>query len=126
MKSKPIGRSVEVLRPILTVENQADFAEAMRQRRLALGWTQMELDHIAGFHDGYAAHLERPFSRSGRKSFTLSRMAVIWLEALGLELCIRQRTEPTKSSAVRQPTAFGTLLNKDAQLHPRPAQQVEI
>lgn len=88
MESKPIGHPAEGLRPILTVAGQADFAEALRLRRLALGLTQMEIDHIAGFHDGYTAHLERPFARSGRKSLKLNPMAAIWLQVLGLKLVV--------------------------------------
>lgn len=91
MESKPIGPSIEGLRPILTVASQADFAEAMKQRRVAMGLTQMELDHIAGFHDGYSAHLETPFTRTGKKSFKLTPMAGIWLEALGLRLTLQER-----------------------------------
>ncbi len=88
MESKPNGVSLGALRPILTVSNQADFAEALRQRRLAQGLTLADLDHIAGFHDGYASHLERPFARTGRKSFKLTPMASIWLETLGLRLAL--------------------------------------
>lgn len=88
MESKPIGHLAEGLRPILTVAGQADFAEALRLRRLALGLTQMQVDHIAGFHDGYTAHLERPFARTGRRSLKLNPMAAIWLEALGLRLVV--------------------------------------
>lgn len=88
MESKPIGIPAEGLRPILTVAGQADFAEAMRLRRLSMGLTQMEVDHIAGFHDGYTAHLERPFARTGRRSLKLNPMAEIWLQVLGLRLAV--------------------------------------
>lgn len=88
MESKPIGHLAEGLRPILTVAGQADFAEALRLRRLAIGLTQMQVDHIAGFHDGYTAHLERPFARTGRRSLKLNPMASIWLEVLGLRLAV--------------------------------------
>lgn len=88
MESKPNGAPLGTLRPILTVASQADFAAALKQRRIDMGLTQMELDHIAGFHDGYAAHLETPFTRSGKKSFKLTPMAVIWLDTLGLRLVL--------------------------------------
>ena len=88
MESKPNGAPLGVLRPILTVASQEDFAAALKQRRLDMGLTQMELDHIAGFHDGYSAHLEAPFTRSGKKSFKLTPMAVIWLDTLGLRLVL--------------------------------------
>lgn len=95
MESKPNGPSVEGLRPILTVASQADFAEALRLRRLELGLTLADLDHLAGFHDGYAAHLERPFARSGKRSFNLTRMGAIWLDALGLSLSLSIRPQRT-------------------------------
>lgn len=88
MESKPNGAPLGVLRPILTVASQADFAEAMKQRRLELGLTLSDVDHMAGFHDGYASHLERPFTRTGKKSFKLTLMAGVWLDTLGLGLCL--------------------------------------
>lgn len=92
MESKPNGAPLGVLRPILKVASQADFAEAMKQRRLEMGLTQMELDHIAGFHDGYSARLETPFTRTGKKSFKLTPMATIWLSALGVRLALVSTT----------------------------------
>lgn len=121
MESKPNGAPLGVLRPILTVASQADFAEAMKQRRLEMGLTQMELDHIAGFHDGYSAHLETPFTRTGKKSFKLTPLASVWLSALGLRLALISTT--CMSSAVSDRDHPGTLTDKDALLHPRPAHQ---
>ncbi len=121
MESKPNGAPLGVLRPILTVASQADFAEAMKQRRLEMGLTQMELDHIAGFHDGYSAHLETPFTRTGKKSFKLTPLASVWLSALGLRLALISTN--CMSSAVSDRDHPGTLRDKDALLHPRPAHQ---
>lgn len=112
MESKPNSPSIEGLRPILTVASQADFAEAMKQRRLAMGLTQMELDHIAGFHDGYSSHLEAPFARSGKKSFKLTPMATIWLAALGLRLALIPAS--CRSSAVSAPQLPGTNPKSEA------------
>lgn len=102
MESKPFSSPLEGLRPILSVATQEDFAEALHQHRLQLGLTLADLDHVAGFHDGYAAHLERPFSRSGRRSFNLTRMGQVWLGALGLSLFIGQRTLDAPTSALRK------------------------
>lgn len=121
MESKPNGAPLGVLRPILTVASQADFAEAMKQRRLEMGLTQMELDHIAGFHDGYSAHLETPFTRTGKKSFKLTPLASVWLTALGLRLALVSTT--CMSSAVSDRDHTATLTDKDALLHPCPAYQ---
>lgn len=111
MESKPNGAPLGVLRPILTVASQADFAEAMKQRRLEMGLTQMDLDHIAGFHGGYSAHLETPFTRTGKRSFKLTPMAGIWLEALGLRLTLQERCV----ASALMPTSFNcnhNALNK--------------
>lgn len=100
MESKPIGHPAEGLRPILTVASQADFAEALRLQRLSMGLTLADLDHKAGFHEGYAAHLERPHTRSGKKSFKLTPMATIWLDTLGLHLALAKYHPNCKSSAL--------------------------
>lgn len=121
MESKLIGSPTVTLRPILTVATQADFAEALRLRRLEMGLTQMQLDHVAGFHDGYTAHLERPFSRTGKKSFKLTPMAGIWLEALGLEIALVPRSYTT--SAVSEAANQNTMTDMGALLHPCPAIQ---
>jgi hypothetical protein len=70
------------------VRSQADFSEALRQERIRRGLTLADVDHVAGFHDGYAAHLEHPFSRTGKKSFKMTNMGLIWLDTLGLELML--------------------------------------
>lgn len=96
MESKPNRPMPGGLRPILTVATQEDFAEALRLRRLALGMTLADVDHIAGFHDGYTAHLERPFTRSGKRSFKLTPMAGIWMQTLCLQLHLQD--DPTCGS----------------------------
>lgn len=119
MESKPIGHLAEGLRPILTVAGQADFAEALRLRRLAMGLTQMQVDHIAGFHDGYTAHLERPFARTGRRSFKLNPMAAVWLDALDLRLVIAP--SECRVCAVRSSTSPKIVSDRDAAPAPCPA-----
>ncbi len=88
MESKGNALPLVGLRPILTVASQAEFAEALRERRLQLGLTLSELDHKAGFHEGYAAHLERPFTRTGRRSFNITPMGGIWMEVLKTRLAL--------------------------------------
>jgi hypothetical protein len=73
------------------VANQADFAAALREHRIRQGLTLADVDHLAGFHDGYAAHLERPFTRTGKRSFKLTAMGEIWVQSLGLILCLARR-----------------------------------
>lgn len=81
--------SVDQLRKPAVIRSRDDFVGAMRRRRTELGWTCLELDHRAGFHDGYMSHLEHPERRTGRGSLSLSAMAAIWLQTLGLELVLR-------------------------------------
>lgn len=105
MESKTSAPQIEGIRPILTLASQEEFADALRMRRLALGLTLAELDHLAGFHDGYASHLERPFSRSGKRSFKLTEMATIWLDSLGLAVTLSECT----SSALGARSTLGIL-----------------
>ena len=120
MESKPIGHLAEGLRPILTVTGQEDFAEALRLRRLAMGLTQMEVDHIAGFHDGYVAHLERPFARSGRRSFKLNFMGAVWIQTLGLKLALVP--VDCRFCAVSDRRSIVNFPDRDAAPAPCPAQ----
>lgn len=78
------------------VRSRDDFVSALRQRRKALGLTCLELDHRAGFHQGYTSHLEHPERRTGRGSLSLNAMAQIWLEALGLDLVLVEKIEPDR------------------------------
>ncbi len=71
------------------VTSQDDFVAALKRRRADLRMTCLDLDHKAGFHDGYTAHLEHPHARSGRNSLRLNPMAVLWLDALGLRLVLQ-------------------------------------
>jgi hypothetical protein len=75
----------------LIIQSQADFVRALRQRRRELGLTCLELDHRAGFHDGYTSHLEHPERRTGRGSLRLTAMATVWLQTLGLDLVLVRR-----------------------------------
>ena len=74
------------------ITNQDDLVAALKRRRAELRMTCLQLDHKAGFHDGYTAHLENPNTRSGRNSMRLNPMAVLWLEALGLQLVVRPKS----------------------------------
>ena len=65
------------------ISSQDDFVAVLRRRM-----TCLDLDHKAGFHDGYTAHLENPHARSGRNSLRLNPMAQLWLDALGLQLML--------------------------------------
>lgn len=78
---------------VIPVRSRDDFVSALRRRRQVLGLTCLELDHRAGFHQGYTSHLEHPERRTGRGSLSLNAMAKIWLETLGLELVLVERMD---------------------------------
>ena len=58
---------------------------ALIARRHALGWSQLEVDHRAGFYDAYCGKLE-----IGTRNFGDMSLGAL-LGALGLELVIRTR-----------------------------------
>ena len=77
------------------VHSRAEIAATLAERRRALGMTCEALDYHAGFSDRYTAKLEHGDKPSGRKGFivqpgkiTVSGMAEVWLEALGLRLVL--------------------------------------
>lgn len=84
-----------VSQPISIITCQDDLVAALKRRRAELHMTCLQLDHKAGFHDGYTAHLENPHARTGRNSLRLNPLAVLWLDALGAELvlAIKERGE---------------------------------
>ena len=73
------------------ITSQDDLVAALKRRRAELRMTCLQLDHKAGFHDGYTAHLETPHAKSGRNSLRLNPMAVLWLDALGLQLVVQPK-----------------------------------
>lgn len=79
------------------IRSRDDFVRCLTDRRRALGLTCLEIDQIAGFHDGYTAHLEHPETRTGRGSLRLTEMGLIWLDTLGLKLQLVQSQFPIRT-----------------------------
>ena len=77
---------------IATITCQDDLVAALKKRRAELRMTCLQLDHRAGFHDGYTAHLENPHAKSGRNSLRINPLAQLWLDALGLELVLKAKS----------------------------------
>lgn len=73
------------------ITSRADMAAVLRQARMNRGMTCLELDHVAGFHDGYTGKLEHPDTKSGKRGLQLSFMAECWIEALGYQLVLIPR-----------------------------------
>lgn len=53
----------------IQIHSRADMASILRAHRIALGMTNHDLDHEAGFHDGYSAKMEHGDKPSGRKGY---------------------------------------------------------
>lgn len=77
------------------VNSRAEIAGFLAGLRRAAGMTCEAFDYHAGFSDRYTAKLEHGDTPSGRKGFvvepgkiTVSGMAEVWLEALGVRLVL--------------------------------------
>lgn len=65
---------------------EAEFAEAMVQRRLDLDLSQLAIDERAGFQDGYTGKVENPCRPWGKSATNWSFWK--WLDALGLVIIL--------------------------------------
>ena len=80
---------------ILTVnvaQNYYQLVEMLISRRKAIGLPQLEVDHIAGFQDGYTGKIERPLTSYGRH--TRWDTLATWLDALDVGLVIVPLSRP--------------------------------
>jgi hypothetical protein len=79
-----------------------DVVDSLIARRVALGWSQEELDFRAGFSSAFTSHLETFRSPTGRRATdrTLER----WMAALGvkLRLVIVEHIRPDRPRAVHR------------------------
>lgn len=68
----------------IVVRDYPGLRKALDARRRELGWTMLELDHRAGWQDGYSAKLLGP---NGSRHFGQMSLEVM-LAALGVELVL--------------------------------------
>jgi hypothetical protein len=68
---------------VASVATYAELRDALRERRLELGLTQLALDHCAGLQDGWVSKAEMEI---GKRWGTMSLAAA--LGALGLKLLV--------------------------------------
>jgi hypothetical protein len=61
-----------------------DLVSFLIRRRHQLKWSQLELDHRAGFQSGYTGKLEAWRSPGGRTAGSVTM--VLWMQALGVAL----------------------------------------
>ena len=70
------------------VECNDDFAQAVKERREAMGLKHADVDHIVGWQDAYASKVEgfdRPW---GKRPFNMTVNATDLMQALGLRMVI--------------------------------------
>ena len=68
-----------------TIWSKDDLVAVVRERRSALGLSQLALDHEAGLPDGYTGKLEASAGKANSRSIGWESLPKI-LSALGLEL----------------------------------------
>lgn len=73
----------------IVVRTYEDLVEALKTYRHEQGLSQMELDNIAGFQDGYTAKLEVGYKEGGRGVGAMSLPT--WLDSLGVRLLVVPR-----------------------------------
>lgn len=78
--------------PLALCRDYRGLMGALKARRLALGWTQLEVDERAGLQDGYTGKLEAWDRDNGRRLGPLS-MGLL-LEALGVSLLVVELCPP--------------------------------
>ncbi|WP_024279348.1 hypothetical protein [Xanthobacter sp. 126] len=81
-----------ILEPLAICRDYRQLMDVLKARRLALGFTQMEVDERSGLQDGYTGKLEAWDRDSGRRLGPVS-MALL-LQALGLELAVLEARRP--------------------------------
>jgi hypothetical protein len=93
--------------PPTIVRTRADIAGILQGLRYAAGMTGEEMDDIAGFSDRYTAKLEAGGAPQGRRGFiiepgriSMSPMAEIWLDTLGVSLVLMTLGQAAAMGAV--------------------------
>jgi hypothetical protein len=89
------------------VRSRADIAGILQGLRYAAKLTGEEMDDIAGFSDRYTAKLEAGGAPQGRRGFiiqpgriSMSPMAEIWLDTLGVSLVLMTTDQAAEIGAV--------------------------
>ncbi len=84
-------------RVAVVIHERGDLAPVLAELRVRAGWTCLELDHRAGFHDGYAGKLEARNAKPETKRWGLSmrpgdisvsNAGQAWLDVLGCALVL--------------------------------------
>jgi hypothetical protein len=101
-----VPRIVSDLAPTI-VRSRADIATILQGLRYDANLTGEELDDIAGFSDRYTAKMEAGDAPQGRKGFiiapgriSMSAMAEIWLDTLGVSLVLVTTDQAAAMGAV--------------------------
>jgi hypothetical protein len=93
--------------PPTIVRSRSDVAGILQGLRYAAKLTGEEMDDIAGFSDRYTAKLEAGGAPQGRRGFiiqpgriSMSPMAEIWLDTLGVSLVLMTTDQAAEIGAV--------------------------
>lgn len=80
------------------VTSTADFIQAVKEHREALGMTHADVDHIVGWQDAYASKFEGGDRVWGKRPFNMTANARDLLQGLGLRLVLMPAGEATKEA----------------------------
>jgi hypothetical protein len=73
----------------IEIRTYEELVEAMKTRRHELDLSQIDVDLIAGFQDGYTAKLEVGYKEGGRGVGAMS--LAVWLDSIGARLLLVPR-----------------------------------
>lgn len=74
----------------------ADFIQAIKEHREALGLTHADVDHLVGWQDAYASKVEGGDRVWGKRPFSMTPNARDLLQGLGLRLVLMPADEAEK------------------------------
>jgi hypothetical protein len=74
--------------PPVVAQTSEQIVDQLRKARMSQGLTQRDLDHLAGWADGYAGKVEAPVTAPGRRRPYPLMSFDLWLQALGVGVAI--------------------------------------
>jgi hypothetical protein len=81
-------RTYRPCKPPPVAQTAESLIDQLRRRRMRAGLTQRDLDHIAGWADGYTGKVEAPATAPGRRRPDPLSSFDLWLQALNVGIAI--------------------------------------
>jgi hypothetical protein len=81
-------RTYRPCEPPVVAQSSEQIVDMLRKARMLQGLTQRDLDHLAGWADGYTGKVEAPATAPGRRRPTPLSSFDLWLQALGVGVAI--------------------------------------